>query len=54
MFGGTPQKVYEESVAAIQAAGGKPFALMPGCDVPHGTSMENLKMMAKAAADTSL
>lgn len=54
VFSGTPQKVYEESVAAIRAAGGKPFALMPGCDVPHGTPVENLQMMAKAVADTAI
>lgn len=54
VFGGTPQRTYDESIAAIKAAGGKPFALMPGCDVPYGTPIENLQMMAKAAADASI
>lgn len=53
VFGGTPEKAYEESVTAIKMANGKPFALMPGCDIPYGAPMENLQMMAKAAADTA-
>ena len=54
VFGGTPEQAYAESVAAIKAAGGKPFALMPGCDLPYGAPMANLKAMAKAAAETAI
>jgi MtaA/CmuA family methyltransferase len=39
---GTPQAVAEAARACIEA-GGERFILMPGCEVPPGTSEENLR-----------
>jgi uroporphyrinogen decarboxylase len=48
MFG-SPEKVKEESIQAIQDGGPDNFILMPGCGVPPESPVENLKVMVAVA-----
>lgn len=50
MLEGTPEEVYRASADCIKAAGNtKGYILMPGCDLPPKTKVENVLAMVKAA-----
>ncbi|HOV69213.1 MAG TPA: uroporphyrinogen decarboxylase family protein [Clostridia bacterium] len=55
MLKGDPDDVAAAARGCIAAAGGKPgYILMPGCDVPPNTSIENVRAMVKVAHETKL
>jgi len=46
---GTPESVRAASIDCLKAAAGCTFILMPGCDIPPATPLENIKAMTRAA-----
>ncbi len=49
---GTPEKVREECENALTiGASGGGFILVPGCDIPPTTPLENIQMLMKTAAE---
>ena len=54
MLLGTPEKVYNESMENMKKIGdiGR-YILMPGCDTPAKSPMENILALTKAAEDYS-
>lgn len=54
MQNGTPEQVAEAARQAIQQARSYPgYILMPGCDIPPGVPLENVKAMVRAAYEYS-
>lgn len=46
---GTPEEIEAASLACIKDAGQQGYVLMPGCDIPPQTKMENVQAMIKTA-----
>jgi MtaA/CmuA family methyltransferase len=46
---GSPERVREESIRAIEDGGPEKFILMPGCAIPSETPLQNLKKMVEVA-----
>ena len=50
MLHGTPEKVYQATLACLEAAGPRGFSAA-GCEIPDGTPHENLRAQTRALHD---
>lgn len=51
---GSPKEIEEASIMCIQDAGQRGYVLIPGCDIPPKTKMENVQAMIKTAHNYKL
>jgi len=49
---GTKEEIARETVNGIEKVGsGRPYIVMPGCDIPPSTPLENLKLISKTVRE---